>query len=72
MATLADKYESFFFDCDGTLYHAGAAIPGVPETIKKLREMGKKVFFVTNTSSRDRAQLKEKLQKLGFEGEENT
>ena len=37
----------------------------VAETITHLRESGKKVFFVTNTSSRSSEQLQQKLTKLG-------
>lgn len=62
---LLRDYDAFLFDCDGTLYHAGSVLPHVPDAIAYLRSLGKKVFFVTNTSSRSREQLQEKLQKLG-------
>jgi len=64
-ALLGDEVDAFLFDCDGTLYHAGQIIPGVAEAILHLRSVGKKVFFVTNTSSRSKEQLQAKLAKLG-------
>lgn len=57
--------DAFLFDCDGTLYHAGALLPHIAEVILHLRALGKKMFFVTNTSSRSREQLCKKLQGLG-------
>lgn len=65
VASLVSGCDAFFFDCDGTLYHAGVLIPGVAETIVYLRELGKKLFFVTNTSSRCREDLCSKLRGLG-------
>ncbi|CAE7261318.1 PGLP2 [Symbiodinium natans] len=52
---------------DGTLYHAGEALPNVAEAIALLRSLGKSVFFVTNTSSRSREQLRDKLCRLGID-----
>eukprot|EP00392_Amoebophrya_sp_AT5.2_P017835 g18256.t1 len=61
------KYDAILFDCDGTLYHAERAIPGAARLVTHLvTELKKKVFFVTNTSSRDRGQLRDKLLRLGF------
>eukprot|EP00747_Dinoflagellata_sp_TGD_P191707 gnl/TRDRNA2_/TRDRNA2_55454_c0_seq1.p1 gnl/TRDRNA2_/TRDRNA2_55454_c0~~gnl/TRDRNA2_/TRDRNA2_55454_c0_seq1.p1 ORF type:complete len:332 (-),score=65.83 gnl/TRDRNA2_/TRDRNA2_55454_c0_seq1:30-1025(-) len=62
---LLAECDAFLFDCDGTLYHAGSALPHVAEAIQHLRSLGKKLFFVTNTSSRSREQLQAKLQGLG-------
>ena len=62
---LADKYDVFFLDCDGTLYHEGELLPGIGKTLNDLKKMGKKVFYVTNTSSRDRFQLCDRLRKMG-------
>ncbi|CAK0788183.1 unnamed protein product [Prorocentrum cordatum] len=69
-ATVADllrDYDAFLLDCDGTLYHAGDLLPHVPETIGYLRSLGKRVFFVTNTSSRSSEQLQEKLAGMGVD-----
>lgn len=63
--TLISNYDAFLFDCDGTLYHAGTILPHVAEAIQQLRSLGKKLFFVTNTSSRSSEQLQQKLAKIG-------
>eukprot|EP00929_Paragymnodinium_shiwhaense_P091772 TRINITY_DN51673_c0_g2_i1.p1 TRINITY_DN51673_c0_g2~~TRINITY_DN51673_c0_g2_i1.p1 ORF type:complete len:324 (+),score=50.62 TRINITY_DN51673_c0_g2_i1:69-1040(+) len=67
---LLRDYDAFLFDCDGTLYHAGTLIPHVGEAIAHLRSLGKKVFFVTNTSSRSSSQLQSKLTTMGVPCEE--
>lgn len=71
VASLLQDCDAFLFDCDGTLYHAGTMLPNVAETIKFLREAGKKIFFVTNTSTRSREQLCAKLQGMGVPCEPN-
>lgn len=54
-------------DCDGVLWNGPDVIPGAVEAIRKLRKRNKKVFFVTNNSTRTRDEYAEKLTKLGFE-----
>ena len=41
-------------------------IPGIPETLEKLRLAGKKMFFVTNNSTKSRAGYKKKFDSLGL------
>ena len=65
VAALLAGTDAFLFDCDGTLYHAGTALPHVSQAIEFLHSLGKRVFFVTNTSSRSREQLRDKLRGLG-------
>ena len=42
-------------------------IPGIPETLDKLRAAGKKMFFVTNNSTKSRAGYKKKFDGLGLD-----
>ena len=49
------------FDMDGVLYNAGRLIPGAVEAIEWVRQQGIPHLFVTNTTSRSRAALVEKL-----------
>lgn len=65
VSAILNDYDAFLFDCDGTLYHAGTILSHVGDTITYLRSMGKKVFFVTNTSSRSSEQLQQKLVTMG-------
>jgi HAD superfamily hydrolase (TIGR01458 family) len=54
-------------DVDGVLHVSGEAIPGAPEAVARLREAGHALRFVTNNSTRPRAQLAEELRALGFD-----
>ncbi|HET9034714.1 MAG TPA: HAD-IIA family hydrolase [Myxococcaceae bacterium] len=57
---------AYLLDLDGTLYAGGAAIPGAPDTLRRLRDRGVPYRLVTNTSSRSRALLVERLTGYGF------
>lgn len=65
VSTVLRDIDAFLFDCDGTLYQANVLLPHVAETLRHLRHLKKRLFFVTNTSSRSREQLCVKLQGLG-------
>jgi HAD superfamily hydrolase (TIGR01458 family) len=54
-------------DVDGVLHVSGEAIPGAQDAVARLRAAGHTLRFVTNTSTRPRAQLTEELRELGFE-----
>ena len=49
---IADGYDTFLFDLDGVLYRGVDPVPGAPETVARLRALGKRIAFVTNNSSR--------------------
>ena len=49
-------------DLDGTVYEAGAAIPGAREAIDAIRRAGRPVRFATNTTRRPRYELVERLR----------
>lgn len=66
MTPSIDDYDCVIFDCDGVLYHAEEVIPGAIETIQKLRDAGKHVYFVTNASKRCRREFHAKFERLGF------
>ena len=57
---------ALLLDLDGTLYGGGAAVPNAPETVDALRRAGVAFRFVTNTTSRSRAALVERLRGYGF------
>merc|ERR1711943_179041 len=64
---LLDKTKTFIFDCDGVIWKGDSLIEGVPETIAMLREMGKRLIFVTNNSTKSRAGYLKKFLGLGLE-----
>lgn len=63
---LLDTVDSILFDCDGVIWRGDQAIPGAPEVISLLKKHGKKVFFVTNNSTKTRKMYAEKMARMGF------
>jgi HAD superfamily hydrolase (TIGR01458 family) len=59
--------QGYLLDLDGTLYAAGAAIPGAVAALERLRRQHIPHRLVTNTTSRSRAMLVERLRGYGFE-----
>ena len=66
---LADSYEAFLVDLDGTVWVGGEAVPGAAETLASLREAGRPVVFVTNDSRASAGELAERLREGGIEAE---
>jgi HAD superfamily hydrolase (TIGR01458 family) len=58
-------------DIDGVLYVEDEAIAGAVDAVKRLRDSGLILRFVTNTTSRSRASTLVKLRRLGFDVAEN-
>ncbi|XP_006660472.1 phosphoglycolate phosphatase 2 [Oryza brachyantha] len=65
--SLLDSVDAFLFDCDGVIWKGDELIEGVPETLDLLRNMGKKLVFVTNNSRKSRRQYSKKFKALGVE-----
>ena len=55
---------NYLFDCDGVLYRGTDPMPYASRTIQFLINDGKRVFFVTNSASVSRKELKQKLEKI--------
>ena len=53
------------------LHVSGVAIPGAPGAVAELRSSGHALRFVTNNSTRPRAQLAQELREVGFELEDD-
>lgn len=58
--------QAIIFDLDGTLYTGDALIPGAVEVVYALKDAGMPLRFLTNTTSRGRAALAERLTRMGF------
>ena len=54
-------------DLDGTLYSGEGPISGAPEALGRLRQRGVPYRLVTNTTSRSRAVLVQRLRDYGFD-----
>lgn len=59
--------KAVLFDLDGVLYEGENAIEGAADAVEYFRQESIPHLFVTNTSSRPRSALVEKLQGLGLE-----
>lgn len=55
------------FDLDGTIYYGSKIIDGALDVINALKDKGIQVIFVTNNSTKVRAQVAEKLNGMGIE-----
>ena len=55
------------FDMDGVLYNSDQPVAGAAETVRHVRQLAIPHLFVTNTTSRDRAALVEKLRGFGID-----
>ncbi|KWX89207.1 haloacid dehalogenase, partial [Paenibacillus riograndensis] len=60
-------YETYFFDLDGTIFIGDLLLPGVRQTLQYLREQGKQVLFLSNTTIRTREECRNRLRLMGIE-----
>jgi len=63
---LLDSVDIFIFDCDGVIWRGDSVIDGVPGVLDSLRAAGKRIFFVTNNSTKSRKGYKSKFESLGL------
>lgn len=68
IADFINSIDTVLTDCDGVLWLGNEAIPGSPELINKFRDMGKKIFYVTNNSTKHRETYFKKCEMLKFGG----
>jgi glycerol 3-phosphatase-2 len=66
---LAQAFQRFVLDLDGVVWTGERPVPGSPETIRALRDAGKRVAFVTNNSSQTPEAYAAKLAALGAPAE---
>lgn len=64
---LLASYDLTMFDLDGVVYVGGEAIPGVAERLRRVRDTGVHLAFVTNNASRTPENVAERLTTLGIE-----
>ena len=66
---LLQATDAFLFDLDGTVYLDETPIGNVKETLATLRQMGKRIVFLTNNSSKTEEEYRQKLTRIGILGE---
>jgi len=64
--TLIDSIDTIVTDCDGVIWDTDGVINDAHQAVEKLIKQGKSVHYVTNNSTRNKAQLVSKFKKLGF------
>ena len=60
-------YGGYVFDLDGTVYLGEELLPGAGRLLRRLRELERRVVFVSNNPTRDPEMYAEKLRRLGVE-----
>ena len=68
---LAEKYENFIFDLDGTIYRGEHLIPKADEVINYLKTKNKKIVFVSNKTTGTTIDYYHLLKNWGLNIEEN-
>ena len=63
---LWENFDAVFFDCDGVLYQSDKVLPGAIELVNHLITRKMPVRIVTNSSTKTRMQLRNKLNSMGF------
>ena len=58
--------DTFLFDGDGVLYKEDSALPGAIEFLSLLQKKEKKIYILTNNSTKTRLEFQVKLEKLGI------
>ena len=63
---ITNDVECVVMDCDGVLWQGDKLLPGVRESIELLRELGKRLVFVTNNSNKSRKEYAHKFEQHGI------
>ena len=58
---------AILLDVDGVLHVSGHPLPGAADAVRRLRQAGHRLRFVTNATTRSKADLAAGLQGMGIE-----
>lgn len=64
---MLEKIKAVVFDLDGTIYYGSKIIEGVQEILSYIRENNKRIFFLTNNSTKSRVEIYNKLRNMGID-----
>jgi 4-nitrophenyl phosphatase len=60
-------FQGYIFDLDGTIYLGDELLPGAARLLSRLRELDRRVAFVSNNPTRDPEMYVAKLRRLGVQ-----
>jgi 4-nitrophenyl phosphatase len=60
-------FQGYIFDLDGTIYLGDELLPGAARLLSRLRELERRVAFVSNNPTRDPEMYVDKLRRLGVQ-----
>ncbi|XP_063974132.1 glycerol-3-phosphate phosphatase-like [Diachasmimorpha longicaudata] len=63
---IVNSFETILTDCDGVLWFQNNPIANAAKTMNAFHNTGKKIFYVTNNSTKTREEFAEKAENLGF------
>ncbi|MGN1023633.1 MAG: HAD-IIA family hydrolase [Lachnospiraceae bacterium] len=66
---LLEKVRTFALDMDGTIYLDTTWLPGARDFLDRAERSGRRVYFLTNNSSKNETAYVEKLRKMGYPAE---
>ena len=71
MPANTSRFSALLLDIDGVIRHGPAPVPGAVDAVRRIRQSGLPLRFVTNTSTKSRRSLCAELQTMGFDIEES-
>ena len=71
MPANTSRFSALLLDVDGVIRQGSAPVPGAVDAVRRLRQNGLPLRFVTNTSTKSRRSLCAELQIMGFDIEES-
>ncbi len=67
---LVDVYDCAMLDLDGVVYVGGEAVTGVPDVLRRARDAGMTLAFVTNNAARTPGAVAENLRRIGVDADD--
>ncbi|CAD6208809.1 GSCOCG00003616001-RA-CDS [Cotesia congregata] len=71
LSKIMDSFDYILTDCDGVLWHHNNPIAGAAEVMNSFVGLGKKVFYITNNSTKSCEEFLEKFNNLKFPAHED-
>lgn len=62
-----EQIKAVLFDLDGTIYYGSQLIERADKVVEAFKNTGKRIFFMTNNSTKSRQQICDKLLGMGLD-----